>query len=171
MRSPVNGNRVLKKMKYKIVSPFDIADKKVSFRGLVDITDFEQCNKYREYKEAYLKGLSKLLSIYISKKAVREKILERYNKKSIFIQLRSEGSIIDFYWPNGELKAITLLENYLITDQEYWLSFYPFIDIVETKEERYAMINKKFARIARDELVNEETLSIISHNNHFGHFL
>ena len=102
---------------------------------------------------------------------IRQEIMRRYIIESKIIQIQAKGVMINFYWPNSELKAVTLMDNYLITDQSYWLQFYPFIDVKIEKNIMVATINQEFEKKTRAENLNRNEVTIISHNNHFGHFL
>ncbi|WP_166015917.1 MULTISPECIES: glycosyltransferase 61 family protein [unclassified Synechococcus] len=66
---------------------------------------------------------------------------------------------------------MTLLDNYLITDQSYWLRFYPFLKLIDNKGINYAQVSEQFKNIAEINNLGEKNITTIAHNNHFGHFL
>lgn len=157
-------------MEYCIIRPTEIVKDEKIFSGQFNVTDFDQSNKYKSYKANFLKYLNIILKKYSVTHDVRSKLLDRYTQPSKFIQLRSDGLMINFNWPSGELKTMILMDKYLITDQLYWLQYYPFIDLVEKEEGSYIRINKAFEEKAFVYESNDQKMTLITHNNHFGHF-
>ena len=87
---------------------------------------------------------------------------------SIFF-LHAPCKIVGFYWPNKELKILHLwLDDFILIDNTYWLSSYPFINRDTLSENSYTLSQEanKFTRFS----LSHSSYSF-THNNHFGHFL
>ena len=157
-------------MDYRIVSPEEILENKQDFLGKIDITDFDLSLEYKSYRDNFLEGIESIFEKYSVDYKARKKLLSRYTQPSRFIQVRSHGLIVNFYWPNGELKTLSFLDKYLISDQPYWLQYYPFIDLIHREAHSYARINHRFKDMAIEYELREQKTTLLTHNNHFGHF-
>ena len=158
-------------MDFKIIDHKKIIEGTYGFHGKINITEFEKSKNFQKYKIDFIRQLRILLNKYSVNSVVRKEILGRYEQKSQLIQLRGKGCVLNYYWPNGELKSLALMDRYLITDQPYWLKYYPFIDIINKKDGDYVEINDQFCKNASIYELNKTKSSLITHNNHFGHFL
>jgi len=105
-----------------------------------------------------------------------------YADHEIYI-ISGPASLIIHKWPNSEAKLLPVWEGIIIQPDDFWLEKYPFLALVPDNEHGYRgnnseyrycfniTDNRLFYSHSLDPQYAAENAIVISHNNHFGHFI
>ncbi|WP_413441549.1 glycosyltransferase 61 family protein [Synechococcus sp. MIT S1220] len=160
-----------------IINPEEIKDDLLESQD-INIIDFDKSSNYRDKKRFYVSKLEKIFTELKFKKSVKMKFMGKYESNSKLIKVYGKSIVYCYTWENGESKFFFVRDNVFITEDIFWLRYYPFLQItnkrspIDGKYYMDAKINEAlFKEIELKEIKKSNAYVIPSHNNHFGHFI
>jgi hypothetical protein len=160
-------------MRYRVIDPLELCSSKRLHQNGVHITDFLDSSNFREFLESYQASLIMLMEKYSIPYHTQKILIQQYSKPSLFIQTIGMGTQLTYHWPHSEFKSIIFNDGLLVTQDRYWLPFYPFVAFNESElgGNLSVRINPSFKDSAKISDISPSPLYCVSHNNHFGHFV
>jgi len=157
--------------KFLAVKPNEMAGLDLGHGSEIDVSLIQlyRLKSFRIYREDYLNSLGRLLKRHRVCASINSWYEGVVTSTSILGSIRGPGRIYLYHWPNGELKTLVKRENIVLVDDSYWLRFYPFLISTQSGAHTEYSINEDFFKCTS--MARKGPIEIITHNNHFGHFL